>query len=139
MEIDEKKIIRFEHGLPGFAESKRYIIITDDNPESVYCWLQSVDDSDIALVIIDSFHAMPNYDPLVEEEELKELGEVDISDIAVFNVAVIAKDIYKSTINLKAPIIINEKTWLGKQIVVNNDEYEVRHNLFEALKSGGGV
>jgi len=140
LDVDENRIIKFEHGIPGFPDDKRFIIVTDvDVPESLYCWLQSVDDGEVSLVLIDSFYAMPNYNPLVNEGDIEELGEPNLEDILSFNVAVIKANMDESTINLKAPIIINDKTKKGKQVIVTNDEYNIRHNLVECIKSEGKV
>jgi len=140
LEIDEEEMISFEHGLPGFPEDKKFIIIIDETAEKkFYCWLQSMDDGDVSLVLIDSFAIMPEYDPLIEEEELNELGDVDIADLLVFNVAVIGSDMTDSTINLRAPVVINNRSKKGKQIVVSNENYEIKHNLAECIANEGRV
>ena len=140
LEVDENRIISFEYGIPGFPDDKRFIIVTDiDEPESLYCWLQSVDDGNVSLVLIDSFFAMPDYNPLVNEGDIEGLGNVDLSDIISFNVAVIKSNLEESTINLKAPILINEKTKKGKQVIVTNEEYTIRHNLVECITNEGKV
>jgi len=140
LEINESEIILFDHGIPGFPEDKRFIIVTDiDEPDSLYCWLQSIDDGAVSLVLIDSFFVMPNYNPMVNEGDILELGEADLDDIVSFNVAVIKNKLEDSTINLKAPIIINEKTRKGKQVIVTNEEYDIRHNLVECIKNEGTV
>jgi len=140
LDIDEDRIIAFEHGIPGFPDDKRFIIVTDiDEPDSLYCWLQSVDDGAVSLVLIDSLLAMPHYNPLVNEGDIEDLGEIDLDDIVSFNVAVIKASMVESTINLKAPIIINEKTKKGKQVIVTNDEYSIRHNLVDCIKNEGKV
>ena len=37
------------------------------------------------------------------------------------------------TVNLKAPIVINTITKKGMQIIAENEEYEIRHNIFNDL------
>jgi len=142
LEVNEEEMIVFEHGLPGFPDDKKFIIIIDETAENkFYCWLQSMDNGDVSLVLIDSFAVMPEYDPLIEEEELKELsdGNVDVADLLVFSVAVIGANMADSTINLKAPVVINNRYKKGKQIVVNNENYDVRHNLEDCVKNEGRV
>lgn len=140
LEVNEDEVINFELGIPGFPNDKKFIIIIDENAENkFYCWLQSMDNGDVSLVLIHSFAVMPEYDPLINEEEIAELGDVDISDLVVYNVAVIGNNMFDSTINLKAPIVINHRTKKGKQIVVNNEDYGIRHNLEECIKNEGRV
>ena len=142
LDVNEEELITFDHGLPGFPNDQRFIIIIDETAEKkFYCWLQSMDNGDVSLVLIDSFAVMPDYDPLIEEEELKELsdGDVDIADLLVFNVAVIGSNMADSTINLKAPIVINNRSKKGKQIIVNNEDFGIRHSLEECIKNEGRV
>jgi len=140
LEVNEDDMIVFEHGLPGFPEDRNFIIIVDETADNkFYCWLQSMDNGDLAMVLIDSFSIMPDYDPLIDEEELQELGDVDITDLLVFNVAIIGAGMSDSTINLRAPIVINNRSKKGKQIVVNNDNYGIRHNLEECISNEGRV
>ncbi len=47
---------------------------------------------------------------------------------------VIPEDIKNITTNLRAPIIMNKETRKGIQAVVNDDEYDIRHNLYEQLQ-----
>jgi len=140
LEVNDEELIVFDHGLPGFPEDKNFIIIVDETAENkFYCWLQSMDNGDMSLVLIDSFAIMPEYDPLIDEEQLEELGDVDITDLLVFNVAIIGENMGDSTINLKAPVVINNRTKKGKQIVVNNEGYGIRHNLEECISNEGRV
>jgi len=39
------------------------------------------------------------------------------------------------TANLKAPIIINAKNNKGKQAILDNDEYLIKHPILEELKN----
>ena len=38
------------------------------------------------------------------------------------------------TANLKAPIIINSQTKIGMQVIAQNEEYEVKHKIFNDLQ-----
>ena len=40
--------------------------------------------------------------------------------------------------NLKAPFIINSDTRKGCQIIVENKDYEIKYNVYEALKKKKG-
>src|SRR3989304_2604800 len=74
VEIDEDKIIRFPQGIPGFADSKRYIILDHPNgPDVPFKCLHSVDDADLAFVITDPLLFNCDYNPDLDEDDLKEL------------------------------------------------------------------
>lgn len=136
IDVDEQKIITFKNALPGFPALKRFIIINDlENPDNLFCWLQCVDDGMVSLVLMDIFKALPNYNPLVNSEELSTIGNFKTEDLLIYAVAVVPQDIANITINLKAPIIINPETQLGKQIIVTNDEYSIRHPIMKEIKT----
>ena len=42
------------------------------------------------------------------------------------------------TTNLKAPIIINSDTRKGVQLIVENQDYEVKYNVYDVLKARKG-
>ncbi len=131
IEVDDATIITFKSGLPGFQDLKRFTIIKmDDNNDGTFCWLQSVDNGDVTFVLMDVFEVIEGYNPLVETEHLAELGEFDENNLLVLNIVNVRDNVKNMTVNLKAPIVINTKTLLGCQIIVNNEEYSVKHRVF---------
>ena len=128
--IDERQIIHFENGLPGFLEEKQFIILplTDDQ---IYLILQSIQTPEIAFVITNPFFFYKDYefkleDGVVEQLEIKEPG-----DVQVFNILTIYDPFEKTTINLQAPIVINTKNNRAKQVILNYDHYTTREPLFQ--------
>lgn len=136
VEISEDKVLTFEKGVFGFEENKKYIILYDnnENENNVFCWLQSVEDVNISLPIINPMLFYPTYSPEVSDEEVLKLGELEENRLEVYSVVVIPEDITKMTINLKAPIIINNKTKKCAQLIAEGDNYEIRHNLYEQFE-----
>jgi len=133
IEIDKDKIIKFKNGVPGFESLKEFIILSQeqDNP---FKWLQSVNDPDIAFVITEPYTFMPTYNPKPSQEELLELGIKDIKEALIYTLVVIPEDITYMTANLKAPIIINTQNCKGKQIILENSNYELKHNILHELQ-----
>lgn len=133
IEIEEEKIIHFEDGIPGFDEYKDYTIIYDiegeENP--LFSWLQCVTEQGLAFPIVNPFRVRDDFDPVVEDELLKQLGEFETEDLAVFLLATVPADVAKTTVNMKAPLIINTKNRKGVQIIVENEDYEIRHPLMK--------
>lgn len=128
--IDERQIIHFENGLPGFLEEKQFIILplTDNQ---IYLILQSIQTPEIAFVITNPFFFYKDYefkleDGVVEQLEIKEPG-----DVQVFNILTIYDPFEKTTINLQAPIVINIKNNRAKQVILNYDHYTTREPLFQ--------
>lgn len=136
IELDEDKILTFEGGIMGFEEYKTFTLLYDiENKEkSNISWLQSIENEKLALPVISPMLMKPDYNPQVEEEVLEPLGELTDENIIILCVMTVPKDHKKSTANLKAPIIINADTRKGCQVIVENPEYKVRHNVYEAIQ-----
>jgi flagellar assembly factor FliW len=144
IEVGDEKIINFDRGLMGFEDFKRYTIVYDSEKEDAktIMWLQSLDDKNFALPVIAPEVVCPGYDPVVEDELLNSLGD-DImnADLIVLVTLTVPADLKNMTCNLKAPIIINADTLKGCQLIVENDEYQVRYPIYDilqAVKEKGG-
>ncbi len=137
IEIEDDKILTFESGLIGFEEYKKFAIVYDTEKQTKggIMWLQSMEDPDLAFPIIDPMLVYDNYNPVVEDEWLKPIGDIkDETDIFVLSILTVPSDLTKMTANLKAPVIINTETRKACQIIVNNEEYEVRYNVYDYIE-----
>jgi len=139
IEVSDEKIIHFGKGLPGFEELHNFVLL---NPEKMYpiLFLQSVENSKIALPVINPFNVNKDYSPSVYDADLEELKITDAEDVILLNVMVVPADKKKMTVNMVAPIIINIKKLLGKQVILQNNQYSVReplYDIFIGIKNGG--
>lgn len=137
IEIEDDKILTFESGLIGFEEYKKFAIVYDTEKQTKggIMWLQSMEDPDLAFPIIDPMLVYDNYNPVVEDEWLKPIGDIkNETDIFVLSILTVPSDLTKMTANLKAPVIINTETRKACQIIVNNEEYEVRYNVYDYIE-----
>lgn len=137
IEIQDDKIITFEHGIMGFEELKKYALVFDsDKPTpNKIMWLQSAEISDLAFPVLDPTIIMKEYNPIVEDEWLAPIGGYTTEeDLLVLCILTVPSDLTKMTANIKAPLIINSNTKKGCQIIANNDEYSVRYNVYDILQ-----
>lgn len=133
MEIDEKGIIYFPEGLPGFENIRKFTLLSNDDKESPFKWLQSVDEPGLAFVVADPFLIKKDYDIEIKDEILTALGVEKPEDILVYSIVVVPEDISKISINLKAPVVINTGNHKGMQVILDTDRYGVRHYILEEL------
>lgn len=134
IEVEEDQILDFIGGVPGF-EGNRYVLLNSSSEEnSPFVWLQSLDDTNIALVLVNTFMLYPDYAPDVNDEFLGVLEFDNREDLAVFNVMVIPEKIEDMTVNLKAPIIINNKNRKAVQVICDNSSYEIKHKVYGDLQ-----
>ena len=131
IEVDEKDFITFGHGIPGFEKFHRYMIrkYTDQSPFLV---LQSVEKADLAFILIEFEQIVPGYSIDLSDDIVEELKLSTPEDAVVRVIVTLPEDVRQATVNLAAPIVINFKTGLAKQIILNNPEYSLKHPMFAA-------
>jgi flagellar assembly factor FliW len=137
VEILQDIILSFDEGIPGFPNSKRFVLIEEPNhageEDNLFYWLQSVDDSELALMLMDVAKIMPEYDPAVDLNEIKDLQLVNSDSYFVYNVVVVPEEVEKMSVNLKAPIVINDRLKKGKQVLSTNEDYAIKYFIYEEL------
>ncbi|MCQ2749288.1 MAG: flagellar assembly protein FliW [Clostridia bacterium] len=137
VDIEENKIINFAEGIPGFPNSKNYVMLAKKDQSNLFCWLQSVEEADTAFAMTVPYIFYPDYKPDVADSELATIGvntQEDLQDLSVFNIMVIPNDAKNATVNLKAPVVINEKAGKGGQFIANNADYTVRHRISDLVQ-----
>ncbi len=138
VEVKEEDIITFERGLPGFEDSKRFVVLYKVDNDNPFKWLQSVDNGSLAFVIVQPQVFKDHYEVKIDEHVTSELEIEELSDVIVYSIVTIPEDISQMTANLKAPILINAKKNKGCQLLLEDERYEYRHNIVEELRKLGG-
>ena len=134
LEFAEEKIITFPRGLVAFEQIKRYIIIENSQQGNPLCWLQAVDDPELAFVLINPFIFKEDYGFDLSAEEAEELALQNPGDAAVFAIVVVPEEAKKMTANLLAPLVINAQSKKGKQVILQEKNYSTRHLIFDELE-----
>ena len=138
IEINEKGIINFPEGIPGFEEVKKFVLLGNASQDNPFLWLQSVDRPDLAFVIIDPKIFNPDYIVDVDDSEVEILDIKDNEKVLVYAIVVIPEDPTKITANLKAPVLINTMNNRGKQVTLEKGNYLIRHYILDELERIGG-
>ncbi len=140
--VSKDQLITFTDGILGFENLKEYYLL--DRDEGPFYWLQSVDVTEIAFIIINPMYFKADYRLELSQKDFKDIdlySEKDIEEnTLLFVIVTIPPDNPKNmTANLLGPIIINKLNKKGKQALSLNNEYNTRHNILDELeKSGGG-
>lgn len=137
IETDGVKKLLFEDGIIGFPDMKNFTLIMDEDTEgeSRIYWLQSLDDGTFAVPVVNPFDILDEYNPVVEDEWFRSLGECEEEDLLVFLTLTVPAQIEQMSVNQKAPVIINSRTQKGCQIIVEDESYEVRYMIYDILKA----
>lgn len=127
--FEDKDVITFPLGIVAFDHLHRYVLVeTVEN--SPWRTLQSVEDGNVAFAVVDPWAVAGKYDPQLSPEDLEFIGVDDIREAAFLAIAVIPDDVRKTTVNLRAPIVINPKTRMAWQVILPGDEYPIRCPVF---------
>ena len=129
IEINKNDIIEFPQAVPGFPAEKEFVLfpIGEDSPFIV---LQSVNNSDLAFITIEPGNYLKGYEFEISDELANKLKIESNEDLLVISIATIKDEIENMTINLAAPVIINLKENLGKQVILDKEDYPVKYRLF---------
>lgn len=136
VDLPDEKIIDFERGLIGLPQYKKFTILYDcEKEESNISWLQSVDEPSLALPVIKPWIVKEDYNPVVEDELIKHIGELTEENLVVLLTMTVPPELENMSVNLKAPIVINADTRKGAQVAAENKDYEVKYKIYDVLKA----
>jgi len=103
--------------------------------QSCFVWLQSLELANLAFLLIDPFSFYPEYEFNLSEKDVIELEIENASDILVLTTVSLPKGAPQNmTSNLLAPIIINSKKQIGKQVILNENNYSIAENILARLQ-----
>ncbi len=126
--------ILFEKGIPGFEEHKTFKIYEIEDNQKLKM-ITSTKDSNIGFVTISPFEVKLNYEINLTDEIIKDLQIKKPEDVLVLNIITLGRTLEKSTVNLKAPIIINIRNNKGKQLILQEEKYEIKEPLIGSDKN----
>lgn len=137
VDVAEDKLIHFVGGLVGFPDLVDFALIHDSEDEKAQGiqWMQSIQEPQFAVPVLDPLSVLENYNPEIEDELLKPLGELTGDNMLVLVTVTVPKDITKMSVNLRGPIIINTDTRKAAQVIAEGEEYMVKYPVYDILKS----
>lgn len=118
----------FDKGIPGFEEYKKFSIVEiENNPK--FKMITSTEDANIGFIAISPFDVNKDYEINLSDDIINDLSIDKAEDVFVLNLITLGQTLEKSTVNLKAPVIINIKNNKGKQLILQDDKYEIKEPL----------
>jgi len=114
IEFTEDLLINFSDGILGFENLKSYLLITEEN--GLFYWLTSIDEPEIVF---------PLFPICTLREDYPQKGTFE-----PFGIVRLSKNPSEITINLKAPIYLNQEDKMGYQKILDTEKYPVDYKLF---------
>lgn len=136
VDIADEKIIHFPSGIIGFPDLTDFALIHDEEKgtDTIH-WLQSVQEPGFAMPVMDPLLVQPEYNPEVDDELLKPLGNWELDELLVLVTVTVPGDLTKMSINLRGPIVINAAEKKACQVIVEGDEYAIKFPIYDILNA----
>lgn len=139
IEYEAGDVITFPVGPFSFEDEQEFLLLPFDGGAGSLLCFQSVKTPALAFVAMDPFALMPGYSPVLQPNELKELGVSDSQELGFYVLCVVKNPVSDSTVNLKCPVAIHPETRVARQVILETDDYEMRHPLAEFGKEEGAT
>lgn len=134
VEVQESQIITFRYGLFGFEEYNTFALLDSGTPP--FFWLQSLDEKDVAFIVLIPERILPDYYPEVTVEELSAIELTGSADENALLLAIVTVREEGMTMNLQGPLYINKSARLGLQCLSRNDAHLLRYPVNGYEKDG---
>jgi len=125
LDYEDNMVIYFTEGLFGFEQFKKFIIVHDVDSEP-FRWLVSVENNDLSFPMLEPGLILPGYE-----------GNGG-SDREVWVIATLNKDVEKSSVNLRSPVVIDRKTYEAQQVILDDETLPFQYPLAPAPDTVGG-
>lgn len=131
--VEEKDVITFPEGMLGFSKIDKYVLI-EGSDDSLFLWLQALRKPSVAFPLLEPEIFETNYKVELTDEDRKIVQLDDLKHAKVFSIVTIPSDPTKMTANLKAPIVLNLKDRLARQVILHQADYPIRQSIFTDLQ-----
>lgn len=118
---NENEIINFNEGLIGLPNIRRAVLVPLPDCEPFF-WLASMDDEKFRFVVVNPNEIFPEYNP-------SEFVIFNDSQTRILTIVKVSSHWQKTTVNLRAPILINKESNRGLQMVLNESPYKLEETL----------
>lgn len=135
IEYEKEDVLTFPKGLFGFEEEHEFLLLPFSGEGSLFS-LQSLRTPGLAFVTVDPFTVKADYAPILQPDELKEMGVEDSHDLFFYTLCAVKDPVAKSTLNLRCPIAINDNRQ-AMQVILEDERYGMRHLLSDVERQEG--
>ncbi len=127
IEYEKEDVLTFPKGLFGFEEEREFLLLPFSGEGTLFS-LQSLRTPALAFVTVDPFTVKADYAPVLQPEELKEMGVEDSHELFFYTLCAVKDPVARSTLNLRCPIAINDNRQ-AMQVILEDERYGMRHLL----------
>ena len=134
--VSDEAELTFAEGLPGFEDHTAFAVVRDERL-GPFGLLQSLADPDVGFLVIEPAHFVEDYAFDLSDGDVARLELDDTIEPQVLSVLVVPEDVRAMTANLRAPVVVNPRRRLAKQVILTDERLSLRHRVFEAERLDG--
>lgn len=125
----ESTLLSFPQGLAGFPNLKSFHLF---EPKGGYPlkFLQAVEEPEVSFVCMDVAAIKIDYEVPLEEGDATLLGLESQEDALVLALVVVPEDPRGMTANLAGPLVVNARTQVGVQVLLDAQRYPLQYPVF---------
>jgi flagellar assembly factor FliW len=138
VQISEDAVLAFPEGVPGFERHRRFALI-EDAKLAPFCWLQSLHDPLVGFLVIEPGLLVADYEFDISDPDVELLGLDDPSEARVLSILVVPENVRAMTANLQAPLIVNPRKRIAKQVILTDERFPLRYPVFGGAGSPGAA
>ncbi|MBM0127065.1 flagellar assembly protein FliW [Pimelobacter simplex] len=114
-------VIELAHPMPGFPDDARFALVRLDE-DGVLHGFRSLDSQDLQFVVVPPAPFYPDYALDLDDETVTELGidESSAADVLVLLVVRAGATLADTTVNLRAPLVVNPATRRASQVILDD-------------------
>ncbi|GEB11981.1 flagellar assembly protein FliW [Pimelobacter simplex] len=114
-------VIELAHPMPGFPADERFALVRLDDT-GVLHGFRSLDSDDLQFVVVPPAPFYPDYAPEIADDVADELGISSDSadDVLVLLVVRAGATLADTTVNLRAPLVVNPATRRASQVILDD-------------------
>jgi len=120
--------LKFPNGIMGFDQAKEFTLHAAA-PGSPYLWLELASQPGHGFVVVAPACCSPGYAPDISQPDVQFLDVHSADDAFVLNIVTLRAN-GEATANLRAPLVLNRHTLVGKQCVpANVSTFSIQHPI----------
>lgn len=134
VEVSPESFLTLPEGLIGFEEHKEFALLALADYEP-FRWLQAFSDPGLSFPLLDPHAVLPGYQPTIPETDRQALALEGPDRPVLYAIASVSETGGDVTINLRAPIVINARRRLARQVVLADSRWEIQHPVFTPTRT----
>lgn len=140
IQCSEEEKLHFPQGLFGFEEEKEFFLLPFEGSGGSLLCFQSAATPGLAFVAMNPFSLKPDYAPVLTPVELADMGVERSEDLCYYALCVVRSPAAESTVNLRCPVAVNDRTRRAVQVILEDSSFHMHHLLSEfGQKEGDGL